>query len=49
MQQNLKFWAKRAVLGLSAAYKEKELFRLQKQTSNDHNAHFIDFIVEKTI
>ena len=40
---------KRVVQGLSATYKEKELSRLQKQTSNNHSTHFIDLIVEKSI
>ena len=38
---------KLALLGLSATYKEKELFRLRKQTFNDHSTHFIALIVEK--
>ena len=36
------------MMGLSATYKEKEIFRIQKQTSNDSNAQFIDLIVEKS-
>ena len=53
--QNIIFrsWEKsnntRAVLGLTTTYKEQELFRLQKQTSNDRSTHFIDLIVEKSI
>ena len=42
-------WNMHTVLGLSATYKEKELFRLQKQTSNDRSTHFIHLIVEKSI
>ena len=40
---------KTTAMGLSATYKEKELFRLQKQTSNDRSTHFIDLIIEKSI
>ena len=34
------------MLGLSATYKNKELFRLEKQTSNDRSTPFIDLIVK---
>ena len=37
---------KRAVLGLSAIYKEQEPFGLQKYTSNERSNHFIDISVE---
>ena len=40
---------KREVRGLSATYKEKEIFILQKKTSNDRSTHFTDLIVEKSI